>query len=365
MENKTNIKSIQHKLQTINIPIVKEMRGRDYVVYGEDNLFPVTVIDLYNKSAIHRTALDSIIAGIIGNGINVIGDNITNSKGETIDELFEKISFDFALFNGFSLNIIWNKEGNKIVEMYHLPFNNVRAGVIDEEENVNEYFYSTDWAQFRKYTPKSYKAFSATDNRGENGSQIFYFSIYNPSNIYYPLPSYFSAVNDIDLDARIGRFHNANISNGLAPSMFIKFRNGIPSPEERKVVYNEIDEVFAGESNAGRFFLSFSDADNAMEVQTLENVNDDYYLALDERITSRILTAHKITSPLLLGIKDANGFSSNADEIEVAYAHFQGTVIAPKRKKILNNLGYLLKFAGYTVQLDVIPNQLTTKKTTE
>jgi hypothetical protein len=49
----------------------------------------------------------------------------------------------------------------------------------------------------------------------------------------------------------------------------------------------------------------------------------------------------------------------------VAYAHFQGTVIAPKRKKILNNLGYLLKFAGYTVQLDVIPNQLTTKKTTE
>ena len=132
MENKTNIKSIQHKLQTINIPIVKEMRGRDYVVYGEDNLFPVTVIDLYNKSAIHRTALDSIIAGIIGNGINLIGDNITNSKGETIDELFEKISFDFALFNGFSLNIIWNKEGNKIVEMYHLPFNNVRAGVIDE-----------------------------------------------------------------------------------------------------------------------------------------------------------------------------------------------------------------------------------------
>jgi len=79
---------------------------------------------------------------------------------------------------------------------------------------------------------------------------------------------------------------------------------------------------------------------------------------LEERVTSRILTAHRITSPLLLGIKDSSGFSSNAEEIKVAYAHFEGTVVEPKRKKILSSFGYMLRLMGYNLALKVRPNKL-------
>ena len=81
-------------------------------------------------------------------------------------------------------------------------------------------------------------------------------------------------------------------------------------------------------------------------------------LLVDERISSRILTAHRITSPLLLGIKDSAGFSSNAEEIRVSYAHFEGTVIEPKRKKLTQSFGYILKLAGYNVNIKVIPNRI-------
>jgi hypothetical protein len=313
----------------------------------------------YNKSAIHHTAVDAIIMNIIGQGLDTVGSDIINLNQETLNDIYEKVAGDMVMFRGFSLNVIWNKEGTRIVEIYHLPFNNVRSGKLDENEDISEYYYSADWVQFRKYPAKPYRAFSTTDNKGDNASQIYYHFSYNPTNDFYPLPQYIGALNDIELDARISVFHNANISNGLSPSMFIKFRSGIPTPDERNVIYKEIEDTFTGETNAGRFFLSFSDAGQEMEVDPIESVNDEYYLTLDARITSRILTSHKITSPLLLGIKDSpNGFSSNADEIETAFSHFINTVVLPKRKKILSQLNYVLKFAGFTVNLEVENNKL-------
>ena len=343
----------------INPPNVREVRGKDYMYYGELNLFPQSLIALYDTSAMHATCIQSIAQGIIGEGINTIGEEYINSNGETIDELYEKIALDYTLYQGYSLNVIWNKERTSISEIYHLPFANVRSGKPNDEDVVEEYMFSSDWENLRKNPYKAYRAFDATDNKGDNASQIFYFYNYTPGNQTYPLPSYVAALNDISLDAQVSRFHSANISNGLAPSMFVQFRNGIPSPEERRDVYKEIEKTFTGTENAGRFFLAFSEPGKELEVTPIDSANDDYYLTLETRISSRILTAHRITSPLLLGIKDSAGFSSNAEEIKVAYAHFEGTVVEPKRKKILSGYGYMLRLAGYNVAIKVEPNKLT------
>lgn len=362
-----NLYSVQaSKFEAIGLPEIKESRGKDYTLYGANNLFPQELIELYDTSAIHHTAVDAIKDGIYGEGIKTFGDEYVNSKGETINDIFEKIALDYALYNGYSLNVIWNKEGTRVVEIYHLPFADVRSGKVDENGDVNEYFYSVDWKNVRKHTPVSYKSFDPTDNKKDNATQIFYMYNYTPGNMVYPLPTYVAAMNDINLDARVSRFHNANISNGLAPSMFIQFRNGIPTEEERRDIYNEIDKTFSGEENAGRFFLSFSRSGEEAEITTIENANDTYYITLEERISSRILTAHRISSPLLLGIKDASGFSNNADEIKVAYGHFEGTVIAPKRKKILDTYGFILKMTGLNVKLEVEPRPIVvTNETVE
>jgi hypothetical protein len=346
------------KFQAIELPDVHEVRGKDFMFFGARNLFPQTLIELYDTSAMHHTACDAITAAIVGEGIDIVGDEIINTKGETIDELFEKISLDYVLYQGYALNVIWNKERSKIAECYHLPFANVRSGKPNEEDTVEEYMYSADWANLRKYPYTAYRAFDSTDNKGDNASQVFYFYGYTPGNTVYPLPSYVAAMNDISLDAQVSRFHSNNIANGLAPSMFVQFRNGVPSPEERRDVYKEIERTFTGTENAGRFFLAFSEAGKELQVTPIDSANDDYYLLLEARITSRILTAHRITSPLLLGIKDSAGFSSNAEEIKVAYSHFEGVVVEPKRKKILSGFGYMLKLAGYNIALKVEPNKL-------
>jgi capsid portal protein len=343
------------KFEALDLPVIQEQRGKDYIKFGVDNLFPQQLIELYDSSAMNHTCIDAIQDGIYGEGIVEYGGEYINTDGETIDNVFEKIALDYTLFGGYALNLIWNKEGTRIAEIYHLPFANVRSGKPDDEDKIHSYYYSSDWSQIRKYKPVEYKSFDPTDNKKDNASQIYYCKDYNPGQEIYPLPAYIGGVNDIQLDARVSRFHNANISNGLAPSMFVQFRNGIPNPEERRDIYREIEDTFSGEENAGRFFLAFSEPGKELQVTPIENANDDYYLTLEQRITSRILTAHRITSPLLLGIKDGAGFSSNADEIVTSYSHFMNTVVRPKQTKILNTYGYILKLAGFNVKLEVEP----------
>ena len=339
--------------ESIQIPTIQEKRGADFVSFGSNNLYPDLLIELYNNSAMHRTAVEAKTDAVYGDGIKQFGDEIVNQDGETMNEVFEKIVKDYILFGGFAMNVVHSRGGDTIAEYYHLPFNNVRSGKLTENDKIEEYWYSSDWKQHRKYKPTAYPAFSLTDNKGEKASQIYYYFDYTIGQFYYPLPSYVGAVNDIDTDARISRFHANNLKNGLAPSMMLTFRNGIPPLDEQQEIWRDIDNTFAGEEQAGKFFVNFSEPGREPTVEPIRSENDDYYVTLEERITSRILTAHRITSPLLLGIKDSSGFSSNADEINTAFAHFLGTVIIPDQEKLLKAFGKIVRGSGLNVKLEI------------
>lgn len=346
-------------LSAIELPVIKELSGKDWVSFGVGNLYPQKLAELYNTSAMHKTAIDSKVAAITGEGFKVYGETLVNSKGETLNEIFNKCSLDDRIFGAYALNVIWNNAGDRIAEIYHVPVNKMRSGKLDELDNVNEFFYSSDWSSPTKCKPVKYPAFDMNISvDGENASQIYYVKTYNPETDYYGLPDYIGALNDIELDARISRFHNANISNGLAPSMSIIFKNGIPAKEERATIYADIQASFSGELNAGKFFILFSEPGREPEIKPIENTNDTYYTTLEERVSSRILTSHRITSPLLLGIRNGGGLGSNRDELEVAYAHFFSTVCQPIQKRLVREFQFITTLMGWAMDLEIEQSKL-------
>lgn len=354
--------------QVVNIPKFSEVRGQNWVSFGEGNLYPEQLIDLYNKSAMHRTCLSSKQDGVYGEGLETkdpTKDYLLNraSNGNTWNEVFWRVINDYTVFSGFALNIIWGKTGEKITDMYHIDFSKVRSGNIDPKTDEVEFYYvSSNWKQTKKYKPIKYHTFDSNPEViKEYPNQILYFFNYSPGNMFYPIPDYAGAINDIQVDIETASFHVNNLRNGLAPSMFISLNNGIPTPEERQDVYDNISSGFGGSENAGKFFLAFSpDKEHAPEVVPITNANDSYYTSLEQRITSRILTAHRISSPLLLGIRETGGgLGSNKDELITAYAHFISTVIAPYTASILTVLNYVAKFMyGEDLEIYVEPKQL-------
>jgi len=350
-----------------NMPTFIERMDRKWVSYGDDNLYPQFVASLFYKSAINRTAIQSKIDATIGEGLRTSNPDEqyvlrrANPK-ESWDEVFEKCAQDYITFGGFALNIIWNNEGTGIAEFYHADFSKIRSGHIHPEEDApSKYYYCADWGNWRKFKFIEYPAYDPTKAETEP-SQILYFFDYEPGNLFYPMPSYAGSINDIQIDIEVSKFHISNLANSLNPSLFIGLNNGIPEPEERQEIYDELTMAYRGSENAGKAFIAFSqDKEHAPDVIPINSANDTYYTTLESRITTRILTGHRITSPLLLGLYHegaGGGFSSNADELMVSYNHFIATCIRPIQKSMLKVFNNLIGYYGYKTDLYIQPHNV-------
>ena len=350
-----------------NMPAFIERAGRRFIEYGDDNLYPQFVASLFYKSAINRTAIQSKLDAVIGQGLRTLEAdqeyalNRANPR-ESWNDVFEKASLDYITFGGFSINVIWDQAGESIAEIYHVDFTKVRSGFHDSTDTVEDYYWSSNWSEFRRspFKPRAYKAFDPA-KADEHPSQILYYFDYEPGNLWYPLPSYAGSLNDIQIDIETSKFHISNLANSLNPSLFIGLNNGIPDPSEREEIYDELMMAYRGSENAGKAFIAFSqDKEHAPDIIPIPSANDNYYVNLESRVTTRILTGHRITSPLLLGLyhQGGGGLGSNKDEIEVAYAHFISTVVKPIQKSMLRVFNNLFSYYGYTSSLFIEPNKL-------
>ena len=350
----------------IELPEFREVRGKNWVSMGQSNNFPAKLIELYEGSSIHHTCIQAKVDGTVGEGVEFIGGEYINSDGETWNDILAKVALDYMIFGTYALNLIWNREGSRIAEVYHLPVANVRSGKLNEVDKVEHYYYSSNWGNTRKYVPVEYPAFNPTDTKGDMASQIYYCKKYTPGADVYGLPSYMGALNAIQIDKDIDVYHAQTLENGLFPGMFITLTNGNATPDERQRMYADLERTFSGSKNAGKMFLSFVDSpDRAPKVETIDHSNDDYLLLMQERIVNSITTAHRITSNRLIGISDAAGFSNNADEIKVAYAHFYSTVIEPIQEHLEKTLGYIAKNAGFNITFNILPSKINFDDTIE
>ena len=222
--------------------------------------------------------------------------------------------------------------------MYHVPVERVRAGRPNAMGKVDTYFISADWANTRTNKPYPINAFNVNDRT--SGSQLLYTGAYSPNMDCYHTPDYLAANNWCLVDQKVAEFHLNNIENGFSGSYFVSFANGIPTQEERRQIEQSLVEKFTGASNSGKFILTFSDDKTRTPEITPISVSDadKQYLALQELLVQNILTGHRVTSPMLMGIKSDTGLGSNVDELNAAGNFYLNTVVKPFQLHILNTL---------------------------
>jgi capsid portal protein len=321
----------------------------EFISFGEDNNYPLYLKDLYDESSLHSSCVDAVVQGIIGKGLTSNNEDVLtaeiNSEGETLQDIFNKIALDNYLFGGYALEVIWTNDGTKIAELYHVDFSKVRVCSQDDYGKDIGYYIKDKWERMSwgtKGTEAEYvPAFNEEYSR-EDKKQLFYHKSYNPTNNVYPIPPYQGGIKAVDVDRSIDDFHLNNLKNGLTPSLaVITYTNA--SEEERQEINRQLKEQWSGTSNAGNiFYIDVDSPENKPEIIPIPaNANDGYYREVNEMMEQKILTAHRITSPSLLGIKQGNGLSNNAEELETAYRLFQVMVIEPLQEKLLAEMNYL------------------------
>ena len=347
-----------------------EVNGVEWISYGDGaykNNYPQYLIDLYNNSATNSAIINATSAMIAGEEFVVEEDNkdlaqyvelkkflnAVNNK-ETAHELFVKLSFDLKLQGAYAINVIWSKDKTKIAQLHHVPVEQVRVGVPNEHGVVEYYYTSADWSQYRKkeFAPKRISAFNMQDRT--DGSQLLYSGLYSPAMELYHTPDYVASTNWIQVDNLTSDFHLNNITNGFSGSYFINFANGVPTREERVEIERQITRKFAGANNAGKFVLTFSDDNNSKpEIIPIQVSDaDKQYTVLNELCIQNIMIGHRVTSPMLLGVK-TEGQLGGRNELLQAYELYMNSVVKPFQNTLLKTFKKLLAINGVALHISI------------
>jgi capsid portal protein len=349
------------------VPQFQEViKNKPYVFYGDDNIFPNHLLALYQYSSINRACLNAIIYGVKGKGIYVKEGNpdalTMANRSETVYEVFEKLVTDRVIFGGLAMNIVKSNDGD-IAEFYHTDFSRLRAGKEDDFGNVGSYYYSIDWkgttVNPNKWKPIEIESFNMLPN--SSPTQILYDkTCYMPGMSYYPAPDYLAGLTTIQLDIEIKNFHLNNMQNSMMPSMAVSFTNGVPGEEAMDMIERQLSAKYSSTNNAGKFFLFFSEnPETAPQITPIpNNASDAWYSNMAPQVEQTILTAHRITSPMILGIKTEGQLGGRAEILD-AYQLFLQTVIIPIQEEILRTLEKVL-FIKYKepIKLGITQNQI-------
>ena len=348
-------------LSTYTSPEIVEIANKEWVSYGADNLYFQYLIDRYNGSPTNNAAINGISQAIYGKGLSATDANKKPDQYAQMITLLNKncvrkVTYDLKLMGQAAIQVIYSKDRSKIVELVHLPVETLRAEKANEEGDIPAYYYFKDWANIK---PSDKPLRIPAYGMSKEGIEIYYVKPYRAGFYYYSPVDYQGGLQYCELEEEISNYHLNNILNGLAPSMLINFNNGTPNQEERELIESKIAMKFSGSSNAGKFILAFNDNAEAKADITPVQLSDAHsqYEFLSKESTSKIMVAHRVVSPMLLGIKDNSGLGNNAEEIKTASLLMDNTVIRPFQELLIDCFDALLAYNDISLNLYFITLQ--------
>ena len=331
-------------------PEYKEKKGEGYMQYGQNNDYPQYLLDLFNKSAKHNAIIRGKVNYIVGNGW--AGEQAIVQKvnrDETLNDLTKKVALDLELFGGAYIQVIWSVMGGQVAELWHCDYTKIRTN-----KDNTQFWYKEDW----KLTRNQEKAeiYNAFNPANPQGVQILYVKEYRPGMNVYSLPGYFGALNYIESDVEVSKHVLGNAQTGFSASKLITLPNGEPSPEEKRLVSRQFDNMYTG-ADGKKYLLAFvNDLTRKPIVDDLgaSDITKEDFSRVDELIQTNIFSGHQITSPDLFGIA-VPGQLGNRQQLRDSYEIFNNTYVRYKQMQIEGVFNMLGQYAGVTEELKLQP----------
>ena len=342
-------------LSTYTTPEIVEKSNKEWVSYGSDNNYFNYLIQRYNGSPTNNAIINGISEMIYGRGLDALNSNKKPEQYAKMISLFHKdmvrkLCYDLKLMGQCAMQVIYSKDKKTIAQVEHIPVENLRAEKCNDKGEIEAYYYADDWKKVKNvgHTTRIPSFGSSKEN-----IEIIYVKPYRAGYKYYSSPDYAGGLQYAELEQEISNYHLNNILNGLAPSMLINFNNGTPNAEERQALENRIYSKFSGSSNAGKFILAFND--NPESAATIEPIQlseaHQQYQFLSDESSKKVMVAHRVVSPMLLGIKDNSGLGNNAEELKTASTLMDNTVIRPFQTLLIDAFDSILAFNQMSLKL--------------
>ena len=341
-------------LASYNRPKISEDKNRDWVEYGDDNDYYSYLIDLYTNSTTNHSIINGISNMIYGKGLDALDSSSKPNEYAAMRSIFSdsclrKITLDLKLLGEGSIQVLYKDK--KVVKGEHFPRQTLRAEKCNQDGQIEAYYYYHDWAKLKRSDkPKRIAAFGF-GNGTEPEIKIIkkYVSGYD----YYCPVDYQGGLAYAELESEVSDYLINDVQNGFSGTKVVNFNNGVPDQEKQIQVKNDVMRKLTG-SRGEKVVIAFNN--NAESKTTVDDIplNDapQHYEYLSNECSNKLIVAHRVTSPLLLGIRtENNGLGSNADEIKTAALLFDNITIKPYQELICDALDDILAVNGISLKL--------------
>jgi len=334
-------------------PKLKVNKARNWVLNGDKNKFYQYIIDRNNGSPTNASINNSYSDLIYGKGLAAKNASINLkdwTKLVTIlkPEDLQAIIKDYQIFGECSFQIVKTK-GKDLSSINHVPKNMVVPSMENDEGLIESYWFCKDWTNTYKNEPLEYDAYGSGSK-----DEIYVVKPYIVGAEYFGQPDYLSGLMYAEMEEEIANLNISSIRNGLSAGYIVNVPGGFNwESEQKNKLENQIKAKLSGSSSASNFIINFAGQDLEITVipfPTNENVHKQWE-SLNDTSSQKILTAHRCTSPSIVGIVSSSGFSNTADEMDTAEAQLIKRVIQPKQNQILNALQEVLVDNGINLEL--------------
>lgn len=337
----------------LSLPIVNKYYTQNGIVrFGEDNLYPQLLNQMYYTSPMHGKLIEFITNAAIGGGYEFTLANLngaekvellTFEKKHKLEKLTRLITRDYVIHRRVTISITRDASG-KLLKMKRFDPSTIRNYI-----NNERFVHSSDWSR-GLFEIKEYNRYSSSNRDIET---LYVYQDETPGQDIYPIPQYNSILNWCNLDGDIAYLQKSNIQNGVFPSAVIRRPKEFSSIDEVNKFKAEIGSKTGAENGGRLIVLTGQGMDDTPEfIQVNANNNDKLFETTLRDLNREIAIGHGL-DPSIAGISTGGSLGNN-QQIEMLYSIFEKDVIMPLRKtmeEIFNDL----------IDIAKIPNSIKIK----
>jgi hypothetical protein len=341
-------------LASYNRPKISEDKNREWVEYGEDNDYYSYLIELYTESTTNNAIINGITNMIYGKGLDALDNSSKPNEYAAMRSIFHdsclrKVALDLKLLGEGSFQVLYKK--GQVVRAEHFPRQTLRAEKCNDDGEIEAYYYHPNWKDVKRSdTPKRIAAFGFGNG---NEPEIKIVKKYVSGYDYYCPVDYQGGLAYAELESEIADYLINDVQNGFSGTKVVNFNNGVPDREKQMQIKSDVMRKLTG-ARGEKVVIAFNN--NAESKTTVDDIplNDapQHYEYLSNECSNKLIVAHRVTSPLLLGIRtENNGLGSNADEIKTAALLFDNITIKPYQDLLTDCMDDILAVNGISLKL--------------
>ncbi len=342
----------------LSTPYVRSYGSESYCRFGNDNLYPQLINQLYHISPLNGAIICYKTNAVIGGGFELISDysktpiekvdEYTFLKKNKFNKLIRQCTKDLILHGRVCIIVTPNKNG--------VALERVGPEKVRNNKNKTLFTISDDWSiASNMYELPEY-------SKNVEGPSLYQYEMDDDAGQdIYPIPVYCSALNWAFVDGESSYLHKSNILNSIFPSFMIKIAKKFGNSADLEAFQKTIEQA-KGASETGRIMAFVSnDKESLPDIVPIPiNNNDKLFESTDTRTDLQLSRAHSI-DPLLVGIRTTGALGSGTD-IEIAYTIFEKNVVMPLRELVTEFSNELLSIGGIKSTIEINNFQIIENK---